>query len=113
MASFYPNRPSPVRVALKLQPSQGTEVGRQADRADFVALRASTSANARGSPSTRTRSTYLRASASLVKGIWPTSSSSSAKGTADVDGEIKNKLGPDDFFGEIGVLEAQCVARRA
>ena len=29
------------------------------------------------------------------------------EGTADVDvgGEIKNKLGPDDFFGEIGVLE--------
>ena len=29
------------------------------------------------------------------------------EGTADVDvgGEVKNELGPDDFFGEIGVLE--------
>jgi CRP-like cAMP-binding protein len=28
------------------------------------------------------------------------------EGTADVDvGEIKNKLGPDDYFGEMGVLE--------
>jgi CRP-like cAMP-binding protein len=33
------------------------------------------------------------------------------EGTADVDvgGEIKNKLGPDDFFGEIGVLEEERV----
>ena len=33
------------------------------------------------------------------------------EGTADVDvgGETKNKLGPDDFFGEIGVLEEERV----
>ena len=33
------------------------------------------------------------------------------EGTAEVDvgGEIKNTLGPDDFFGEIGVLEEERV----
>jgi CRP-like cAMP-binding protein len=33
------------------------------------------------------------------------------EGTADVDvgGEVKNKLGPDDFFGEIGVLDEERV----
>jgi CRP-like cAMP-binding protein len=33
------------------------------------------------------------------------------EGTADVDvgGETRNKLGPDDFFGEIGVLEEERV----
>jgi CRP-like cAMP-binding protein len=32
-------------------------------------------------------------------------------GTAEVDvgGEVKNTLGPDDFFGEIGVLEEERV----
>jgi CRP-like cAMP-binding protein len=34
-------------------------------------------------------------------------------GTADVDvgGEIKNKLGPDDFFGELGVLDEDRVRK--
>jgi CRP-like cAMP-binding protein len=33
------------------------------------------------------------------------------EGTADVDvgGEVQNKLGPDDFFGEIGVLDEKRV----
>jgi len=33
------------------------------------------------------------------------------EGTADVDvgGEVKNELGPDDFFGEIGVLDEKRV----
>jgi CRP-like cAMP-binding protein len=33
------------------------------------------------------------------------------EGTAEVDvaGEVKNTLGPDDFFGEIGMLEEQRV----
>ena len=35
------------------------------------------------------------------------------EGTADVDvgGEVKNELGPDDFFGEIGVLDKERVRR--
>jgi CRP-like cAMP-binding protein len=35
------------------------------------------------------------------------------EGTADVDvgGEIKNKLGPDDFFGELGVLDEDRVRK--
>ncbi len=35
------------------------------------------------------------------------------EGTADVDvgGEIKNKLGPGDFFGEIGVLDEERVRK--
>ena len=35
------------------------------------------------------------------------------EGTADVDvgGEIKNKLGPNDFFGEIGVLDEERIRK--
>jgi CRP-like cAMP-binding protein len=35
------------------------------------------------------------------------------EGTADVDvgGEVKSKLGPDDFFGEIGVLDEERVRK--
>jgi CRP-like cAMP-binding protein len=108
--TFYPNLPRTVRVALeRVATKEGTLDAKQIEQMPLFAdldkrerARVAQHADEIDVPEGR----RLAREGDLAYEFFVI-----REGTADVDvgGETRNKLGPDDFFGEIGVLEEERV----
>jgi CRP-like cAMP-binding protein len=108
--SFYPNLPRVVRVALeRAATKEGTLDTKEIEQ---VPLFAGLDKRERALVAQHADEIDIPAGKRLAReGDLAYEFFVIREGTADVDvgGERKNKLGPDDFFGEIGVLEEERV----